>query len=140
MVQRRGRVIVAKMGLDTHDVGAKLLAQAFRDAGMEVIYLGDRNRPDEVAAVAVEEDVDVVGVSLLSGAHRTLVPRLLLELERENLDDVGVLIGGTIPAKDGRTYAADPRVLGVFGPGSSTDRVIEVVREHIDSRHAEAGD
>lgn len=125
------RVLVAKLGLDTHDVGAKLIAQALRDAGMEVIYLGGRNTPGTVAAAAVQEDIDVVGVSMLSGAHRVLVTRLLRALDDAGADDVGVLVGGVISEADARRYMGEPHVIGVFGPGSFVTDVIDRIHSHV---------
>jgi methylmalonyl-CoA mutase C-terminal domain/subunit len=122
------RVMVAKMGLDTHDVGAKVVAQGLRDAGMEVIYLGMRHTPRELAAIAVEEDADIVGVSILSGAHRSLVTGLLRALEEAGLDNVKVAIGGTIPDRDAEEFSKDRRVLGVFGPGSSINRIVAAIQ------------
>jgi methylmalonyl-CoA mutase cobalamin-binding domain/chain len=118
------RVVVAKPGLDGHDRGAKIIARAFRDAGMEVIYTGLHQTPEQIVETAIQEDADAVGISILSGAHMTLVPRIL-ELLRENgADDVVVLVGGTIPDED----ADELRKLGVsgvFGPGAPTSEIVD---------------
>ena len=123
------RVLVAKPGLDGHDRGAKVIARALRDAGMEVIYTGLRQTPEQIVNAALQEDVDVIGLSILSGAHMHLFPRIM-DLRRENkLDDVPVFAGGIIPDKD----IAKLKEIGlaeVFPPGSTLDEVVEYVREH----------
>jgi len=131
--ERRIRVLVAKPGLDGHDRGAKVIARAFRDAGMEVIYTGLRQTPDLIAETALQEDVDVVGLSILSGAHMTLVPRVLEALANVDLGDVLVLVGGIIPDKDAEALKA-LGVGGVFGPGTSMDEVVRFVRSAIEER------
>jgi len=131
--ERRIRVLVAKPGLDGHDRGAKVIARAFRDAGMEVIYTGLRQTPDLIAETALQEDVDVVGLSILSGAHMTLVPRVLEALANVDLGDVLVLVGGIIPDKDAEALKA-LGVAGVFGPGTSMDEVVRFVRSAIEER------
>ncbi len=133
MDERRIRVLVAKPGLDGHDRGAKVIARAFRDAGMEVIYTGLRQTPDLIAETALQEDVDVVGLSILSGAHMTLVPRVLEALANVDLGDVLVLVGGIIPDKDAEALKA-LGVAGVFGPGTSMDEVVRFVRSAIEER------
>ncbi len=133
MEERRIRVLVAKPGLDGHDRGAKVIARAFRDAGMEVIYTGLRQTPDLIAETALQEDVDVVGLSILSGAHMTLVPRVLEALANVDLGDVLVLVGGIIPDKDAEALKA-LGVAGVFGPGTSMDEVVRFVRSAIEER------
>ena len=133
MDERRIRVVVAKPGLDGHDRGAKVIARAFRDAGMEVIYTGLRQTPDLIAETALQEDVDVVGLSILSGAHMTLVPRVLDALENADLKDVLVLVGGIIPEKDSEALKA-LGVAGVFGPGTSMDDVVRFVRSEVEER------
>jgi methylmalonyl-CoA mutase cobalamin-binding domain/chain len=118
------RVVVAKPGLDGHDRGAKIIARAFRDAGMEVIYTGLHQTPEQIVETAIQEDADAVGISILSGAHMTLVPRILELLRENDADDVVVLVGGTIPDED----AAELRTLGVagvFGPGAPTSEIVE---------------
>ena len=121
------RILIAKPGLDGHDRGAKIIARALRDAGMEVIYTGLHQTPEQIVETAIQEDADAVGVSILSGAHMTLVPRIL-ELLRENgAEDVVVVVGGTIPEDD----ADELRrlgVAGVFGPGAPTGEIVEFVR------------
>ncbi len=127
----RGRVLLAKLGLDGHDVGAKAIVYFLRDAGYEVIYLGIRQRPDQVARVAIDEDVDVVGISMLSGAHMELVPRITQRL-REAGVDIPVLLGGTIPEQDFEPLR-ELGVRGVFTPGSPLraigDRIAELIQE-----------
>jgi len=121
------RVVVAKPGLDGHDRGAKVIARALRDAGMEVIYTGLHQTPEQIVETAIQEDADAVGISILSGAHMTLVPRIL-ELLRENgAEDVLVLVGGTIPTDD----AEELKKLGVadvFGPGARTSDIVEFLK------------
>jgi methylmalonyl-CoA mutase, C-terminal domain len=121
------RVVVAKPGLDGHDRGAKVIARALRDAGMEVIYTGLHQTPEQIVETAIQEDADAVGISILSGAHMTLVPRIL-ELLRENgAEDVLVVVGGTIPSDD----AAELKklgVAGVFGPGARTTDIVEFLQ------------
>jgi methylmalonyl-CoA mutase, C-terminal domain len=121
------RVVVAKPGLDGHDRGAKIIARALRDAGMEVIYTGLHQTPEQIAATVVQEDADAVGLSILSGAHMTLVPRVVEMLREQGADDVVVTVGGTIPADD----VPELKKLGiaeVFTPGASTDEIVEFVR------------
>jgi methylmalonyl-CoA mutase, C-terminal domain len=121
------RVVVAKPGLDGHDRGAKIIARALRDAGMEVIYTGLHQTPEQIAATVVQEDADAVGLSILSGAHMTLVPRVVEMLREQGAGDVVVTVGGTIPADD----VPELKKLGiaeVFTPGASTDEIVEFVR------------
>jgi methylmalonyl-CoA mutase C-terminal domain/subunit len=127
MTGRPLRVLIAKPGLDGHDRGAKVVARALRDAGMEVIYTGLRQTPEQIAAAAVQEDVDVVGISILSGAHNVLVPEILAALTRRGAEGVSVVVGGIIPQKDipGLTSAG---VKAVFPPGTPTGSVIEAIR------------
>jgi methylmalonyl-CoA mutase, C-terminal domain len=125
--QKRIRVVVAKPGLDGHDRGAKIIARALRDAGMEVIYTGLHQTPEQIVATVVQEDADAVGLSILSGAHMTLVPRIVELLREQGAGDVVVTVGGTIPADD----IAALKALGVaevFTPGASTDAAIEFIR------------
>ena len=124
---RKIRVVVAKPGLDGHDRGAKIIARALRDAGMEVIYTGLHQTPEQIVATVVQEDADAVGLSILSGAHMTLVPRVLDLLRQEGAGDVLVTLGGTIPADDIEELKA-MGVAGVFTPGASTDEIIEFIR------------
>ena len=129
----RIRVLVAKPGLDGHDRGAKIIARAFRDAGFEVVYTGLRQTPEMVVSAALQEDVDVVGLSVLSGAHMTLCPRIMELMKKEKLDDVLVLVGGIIPDQD----IAKLKALGVsevFQPGASTDDIIDYVRRNVGKR------
>ena len=124
---RKIRVLVAKPGLDGHDRGAKVIARALRDAGMEVIYTGLRQTPEMIAEAALQEDVSVVGLSILSGAHMALVPRILELLRANGLDDVSLFLGGIIPDEDVPALKA-MGVAGIFGPGTSTEAVIQAVR------------
>jgi methylmalonyl-CoA mutase C-terminal domain/subunit len=125
-----GRILLAKPGLDGHDRGVKLIARALRDAGLEVIYTGLRQRPDAIAAAAVSEDVDVVGLSILSGAHLGLARRVLEALQAQGGGDIPVVIGGTVPARDTRTLL-DMGVLDVFPTGTPLEDVVRRVSEHI---------
>jgi methylmalonyl-CoA mutase, C-terminal domain len=128
-VAPRIRVLMAKVGLDGHDRGVKVVARALRDAGFEVVYTGLHRTPEEVAIAAVQEDVDVVGVSILSGAHMALVPPLLDELRANDAADIKVLVGGVIPEADRRTL----RELGaaaIFDQDATTDAIIEWIRTH----------
>jgi methylmalonyl-CoA mutase C-terminal domain/subunit len=124
MEEKKIRVLIAKPGLDGHDRGAKIIARALRDAGMEVIYTGLRQTPEMVVQAALQEDVDVIGLSILSGAHMSLVPRIL-ELVKENkLDEVHVFLGGIIPAEDAKALMK-LGVKAVYGPGTPTMQVVE---------------
>ena len=130
MSERKIRVLVAKPGLDGHDRGAKVIARALRDAGMEVIYTGLRQTPEMIAAAAVQEDVDAVGISILSGAHKTLCPRIVNLLRENGMDDTLVLVGGIVPNED----IADLKSLGVsevFLPGTSTEDIVTFIRQHV---------
>ena len=122
------RVLVAKPGLDGHDRGAKVIARALRDAGMEVIYTGLRQTPEMVVEAALQEDVDVIGLSILSGAHMTLVPRILALLREQGMEDVAVVVGGIVPKEDANALR-ELGVRGVFGPGTTTDEVVAFVRQ-----------
>jgi methylmalonyl-CoA mutase C-terminal domain/subunit len=124
------RVIVAKPGLDGHDRGAKVIARAFRDAGFEVIYTGLRQTPEQVVNAALQEDADVIGLSVLSGAHMTLCPRIMELMKKEGLDDVLVLVGGIIPDQD-VVKLKEYGVSEVFQPGASTEEIIAYVRSHV---------
>ena len=126
----RIRVLVAKPGLDGHDRGAKIIARAFRDAGFEVIYTGLRQTPEQVVNAALQEDVDVVGLSVLSGAHMTLCSRIMELMKKERLDDVLVLVGGIIPDQDVTALKA-LGVREVFQPGASTEDIVNYVRTHV---------
>ena len=121
------RVVIAKPGLDGHDRGAKIIARALRDAGMEVIYTGLHQTPEQIVETVIQEDADAVGLSILSGAHMTLVPRIMELLKEQGVDDVIVTVGGTIPSDD----VAELKELGVaevFTPGASTQDAIEFIR------------
>jgi len=124
------RVIVAKPGLDGHDRGAKVIARAFRDAGFEVIYTGLRQTPEQVVNAALQEDADVIGLSVLSGAHMTLCPRIMELMKKEGLDDVLVLVGGIIPDQD-IPVLKESGITEVFQPGASTEEIVKYVREHV---------
>jgi methylmalonyl-CoA mutase C-terminal domain/subunit len=127
------RVVVAKPGLDGHDRGAKIIARALRDAGMEVIYTGLHQTPEQIAETAIQEDADAVGLSILSGAHLTLVPRVVELLREQGADDVLVTVGGTIP-NDDIPELEKLGVAAVFTPGTSTDDIVEFMRDAVASR------
>jgi len=133
MPDRRIRVLVAKPGLDSHDRGAKIVARALRDAGMEVIYTGLRQTPEQIARAAVQEDVDAIGLSILSGAHNTLVPRICELLRAEGMNDVLLLVGGIIPEEDIPGLKAQG-VAEVFQPGASTQDIVEFIRSRVMSK------
>ena len=133
MPEKKIRVLVAKPGLDGHDRGAKVIARALRDAGMEVIYTGLRQTPEMIVEAALQEDVDVVGLSILSGAHMTLLPRIVNLLKENGLDDVLVVAGGIIPDEDVPALN-ELGVRGIFGPGTSTQEVIKFIEEEIGKR------
>jgi methylmalonyl-CoA mutase C-terminal domain/subunit len=130
MADRRIRVLVAKPGLDGHDRGAKVIARALRDAGMEVIYTGLRQTPEMIAAAALQEDVDAVGVSILSGAHNTLCPRIVQLLRDEGMNDCLVLVGGIVPQEDIPKLKQEG-VAEVFLPGTSTEDIVNFLRAHV---------
>jgi methylmalonyl-CoA mutase, C-terminal domain len=128
-MEGRIRVVIAKPGLDGHDRGAKVIARALRDAGMEVIYTGLHQTPEQIVETAIQEDADAVGISILSGAHMTLVPRILDGLRQADMADVLVLVGGTIPSAD----ADELHRLGVaavFTPGTPTSAIVDYIRQH----------
>ena len=127
---RKIRVIIAKPGLDGHDRGAKVIARALRDAGMEVIYTGLRQTPDQIAAAALQEDADVIGLSILSGAHMHVCPRLMELLKEKGLDDVLVLVGGIIPDVD-IPKLRDMGVKGIFLPGSPMQDIIDYINGNV---------
>jgi len=131
--ERAIRVLIAKPGLDGHDRGAKVVAWALRDAGMEVIYTGTRQTPQMIAEAALQEDVDAVGVSILSGAHRELLPRIVSELKRRGVDDILLFAGGIIPAED-IPMLEELGFAGIFGPGTDTKRIAEFVCSHVHMR------
>jgi len=134
-MERKIRVLIAKPGLDGHDRGAKVIARALRDAGMEVIYTGLRQTPEMIVEVALQEDVDVVGLSILSGAHMTLLPRVIQLLKENGLDDVVVVAGGIIPDDDVPTLR-ELGIRGIFGPGTSTDEVVSFIRREVEEQGA----
>jgi len=127
---RKIRVVIAKPGLDGHDRGAKVIARALRDAGMEVIYTGLRQTPEQIAAAALQEDADVIGLSILSGAHMHVCPRLMELLRQKGLDDVLVLVGGIIPDVDIPKLKA-MGVKGIFLPGSSLQDIVDYINGHV---------
>lgn len=127
------RMLIAKPGLDGHDRGAKVMARAFRDAGFEVIYTGLFQTPEMIANAALQEDVSVIGLSILSGAHMTLFPRIMAELSACGLDDVLVVAGGTIPEED-RPEILDMGIAAIFGPGTSMATAIDFVRANAPGR------
>ncbi|MCL6565309.1 MAG: cobalamin B12-binding domain-containing protein [Acidobacteriia bacterium] len=130
MVERKIRVLVAKPGLDGHDRGAKVIARALRDAGMEVIYTGLRQTPEMIASAAEQEDVDVIGLSILSGAHMTICRRLMDLLREKGMTDVLVLLGGTIPEADFPALRA-MGIAEIFLPGTSTQQIVEYIRQNV---------
>jgi methylmalonyl-CoA mutase C-terminal domain/subunit len=130
MTEKKIRVLVAKPGLDGHDRGAKVVARALRDAGMEVIYTGLRQTPEMIAEAALQEDVDVVGLSILSGAHMALAPRIMELLKSNGQENVKVFIGGIVPDED-MPRLKEMGITGIFGPGASTDDIIKDVREAV---------
>ncbi|HIN05291.1 MAG TPA: cobalamin B12-binding domain-containing protein [Dehalococcoidia bacterium] len=127
------RVLVAKPGLDGHDRGAKVVARALRDAGMEVIYTGIRQTPQMIVQAATQEDVDVVGISILSGAHMEILPDILNLLKEQDMEDVVTIVGGIVPDAD-RKLLSDMGVSGVFGPGTSTATIVEFIQDAIKNR------
>jgi len=132
--KRKIRVLIAKPGLDSHDRGAKVVARALRDAGMEVIYTGLRQTPEQIVETALQEDVDVIGLSILSGAHKTLFPRIMDLLKKEGLTDVMIFAGGIVPEED----ISQMKKIGIkeiFGPGTTTDAIIHYVRSNLPKRN-----
>ena len=136
--ERKIRVLVAKPGLDGHDRGAKVIARGLRDAGMEVIYTGLRQTPEMVVEAALQEDVDVIGLSILSGAHRAIVPRIMELLGEREMGDVPVFLGGIIPDDD-VAKMEEAGVAGVFGPGTGMKAIVSAIREAVAGREAAAG-
>ena len=128
--ERPIRVLVAKPGLDGHDRGAKVIARALRDAGMEVIYTGIRQSPQMIVQAAAQEDVDVLGLSILSGAHLEILPEVMTLLQGQEMDDVLVVVGGIIPAVD-RQPLKDLGITEVFGPGTATGEIVDFIRERM---------
>jgi methylmalonyl-CoA mutase C-terminal domain/subunit len=130
MTEKKIRVLVAKPGLDGHDRGAKVIARALRDAGMEVVYTGIRQTPEMIAEAALHEDVDVVGMSILSGAHMALFPKVMDLLREYGMDDVLVIAGGIIPDDDVPALR-QLGITGVFGPGTPTDEIVHFIRGQV---------
>ena len=130
MSEKKIRVVVAKPGLDSHDRGAKVIARAFRDAGMEVIYTGLRQTPEQIVETALQEDVDVIALSILSGAHMTLFPRIMELVKERKLRDVLVFAGGIIPEED-IPALKKIGIVKVFGPGTNTDELVEFIRNNV---------
>lgn len=130
MRDRKIRVLIAKPGLDGHDRGAKVVARALRDAGFEVIYTGLRQTPEQIVNTALQEDVDVIGLSILSGAHNVLVPRIMELLKEKGMDDVLVLVGGIIPDQD-IPFLKSVGVSEIFLPGTSTEDIIKFIKERV---------
>ena len=130
MAERKIRVLVAKPGLDGHDRGAKIIARALRDAGTEVIYTGLRQTPEMIASAALQEDVDVIGLSILSGAHMTLCQRLMELLKEKQMDDVIVVVGGIIPDAD-IPPLKQAGIAEVFQPGASTQEIVDFIRARV---------
>ena len=127
MPEKKIRVLIAKPGLDGHDRGAKIIARALRDAGMEVIYTGLHQTPEQIVETVIQEDADAVGLSILSGAHMTLVPRVMELLREQGADDVVVTLGGTIPPDDADELRAQG-VAGIFTPGAPTSEIVDFLR------------
>lgn len=134
MSERKIRVLVAKPGLDGHDRGAKIIARALRDAGMEVIYTGLRQTPEMIAAAALQEDVDAVGISILSGAHNTLCPRIINLLRENGMDDTLILVGGIVPQED-VPKLKELGVSEVFLPGTSTEDIVKFINQNVRSQN-----
>ncbi len=132
-MDRRIRVLVAKPGLDGHDRGAKIVARALRDAGMEVIYTGLRQTPEQIVSAALQEDVDAIGISILSGAHNTIVPRICELMRQQGIEDVLLVIGGIVPDEDIPSLKKGG-VAEVFQPGASTREIVEFIRDHVRAR------
>ena len=130
MSERKVRILVAKPGLDGHDRGAKIIARALRDAGMEVIYTGLHQTPEQIVETAIQEDADAVGISILSGAHMTLVPRIIEGLRENEVEDVLVVVGGTIPADDARELK-ELGVSEVFTPGAPTGEIVDFLKQRV---------
>ena len=133
-MERTIRVVVAKVGLDGHDRGAKIIARALRDAGMEVIYTGLHQTPDQIVETAIQEDADAIGISILSGAHMTLVPRVIELLKENEADDILVFCGGTIPRED-IPKLEQAGVGAVFTPGTPTKKAVESIQEAVSAKN-----
>jgi methylmalonyl-CoA mutase C-terminal domain/subunit len=127
------RVLVAKPGLDGHDRGAKIIARALRDAGMEVIYTGLRQTPEAIVSAAIQEDVDCIGLSILSGAHNAIVPRITALLREQHAEDILLVLGGTIPEED-QPHLKESGVAAIFGPGTPLETTVAYIRKHVKPR------
>ena len=137
--EQKIRVLVAKPGLDGHDRGAKVIARALRDAGMEVIYTGLRQTPEMIVSAALQEDVHVIGLSILSGAHNAIVPRVMDLLKQNKMDDVLVVVGGIIPDQDVQALK-NGGVAAIFQPGTSMDEIVKFIRSNLHERGVSTGD
>jgi methylmalonyl-CoA mutase C-terminal domain/subunit len=133
-MEHKIRVLIAKPGLDGHDRGAKVIARALRDAGMEVIYTGLQQTPSMIVEAALQEDVDVIGMSILSGAHMTLLPRVMNLLREQDMGDVIVVAGGIISDHDAQILKNEHGVSAVYGPGTPTQQIIQFIQEHAPAR------
>lgn len=138
MDEQKIRVLIAKPGLDGHDRGAKVIARGLRDAGMEVIYTGLRQTPEMVVEAALQEDVEVIGLSILSGAHTALVPRIIALLREHEMGDVPVFLGGIVP-NDDMAAMKDAGVAEIFGPGTGMERIVAAIQEAVSRRGTAAG-
>jgi len=138
MAEEKVRVLVAKPGLDGHDRGAKVIARALRDAGMEVIYTGLRQTPEMVVNAALQEDVNVIGLSILSGAHNAIVPRVIDLMKQNKMDDVLLIVGGIIPDQDVANLKK-AGVAAIFQPGTAMDDIVQFIRTHVKPRNVPAG-
>jgi len=136
MTEKKIRVLIAKPGLDGHDRGAKVIARALRDDGMEVIYTGLRQTPDMISEAALQEDVDVIGLSILSGAHNALIPQIIKKLRQNGQNNVLVFLGGIIPESDIHSML-DAGIYKVYGPGTDTRQVCKDIREAVEVKQAE---
>lgn len=132
-MRKKIRVLIGKPGLDGHDRGAKVIASALRDAGMEVVYTGLRQTPDQIVASAIQEDVQVIGLSILSGAHNGLVESIMARLMQEGINDILVIVGGIIPQAD-RQHLKEMGVGAVFGPGSQSDEIVYFIKSHFEKK------
>ncbi|KPV48480.1 methylmalonyl-CoA mutase [Kouleothrix aurantiaca] len=135
-MERKIRVLVAKPGLDGHDRGAKVIARALRDAGMEVIYTGLQQTPQMIVEAALQEDVDVIGLSILSGAHMTLLPRIMQLLREHDMSDVLVVAGGIISDADAAVLRDQYGIAAVYGPGASTHDIVKFIQDHAGTNHS----
>ena len=135
-MERKIRVLVAKPGLDGHDRGAKVIARALRDAGMEVIYTGLQQTPSMIVEAALQEDVDVIGLSILCGAHMRLLPRVMQLLHEQQMDDVLVVAGGIISDADAAILREQHGIAAVYGPGASTQNIVKFIQENVGTQHS----